>query len=444
VRSAYTGGGLTRRGNHREGRISTPVGRLRGAITTPWIRTVVVLTMVQVVSELAFSFALPFTPLYIQELGVTDLGEVGLWAGLIAGLFAVSMGGMAPIWGIAADRFGHRMMIQRAAFGAGIAIACIALVQTPEQLLVLRIGHGVFTGVVTAIATLVSLTAPRQHLGTVLGLLQAAQFLGVSLGPLLGGAFADRFGLRAAFASTGIMLVGTGILVTLFVPEPVKEAPRADASTSASRRERQRLLSREVVVVVCLMALVRYAQTAPQPFLPLYVQQIVGAGEGLATTVGIVLAATGIASSVSALTMGRLSDRVGQRTALVGSLILATIFTCLHAVAGTVWQLVVLRIAVGLAQGGSNPAIQALLIDVTPAGRRGAAFGLLTMANSAGNGGGPVIGSAVAASFGIPAVFLASAPGFGIAAWIVARLRPTGSRARGSAPSPPATERAPS
>jgi MFS family permease len=128
----------------------------------------------------------------------------------------------------------------------------------------------------------------------------------------------------------------------------------------------------------------------------------------------------------------------------VGSLILATIFTCLHAVAGTVWQLVVLRIAVGLAQGGSNPAIQALLIDVTPAGRRGAAFGLLTMANSAGNGGGPVIGSAVAASFGIPAVFLASAPGFGIAAWIVARLRPTGSRARGSAPSPPAAKRAPS
>src|SRR5687768_7321209 len=66
---------------HREGIISTPVGRLRYAFTTPWIRTVVVLTAVQVVSELAFSFALPFMPLFIQELGVTDLAEVGLWAG---------------------------------------------------------------------------------------------------------------------------------------------------------------------------------------------------------------------------------------------------------------------------------------------------------------------------------------------------------------------------
>jgi DHA1 family multidrug resistance protein-like MFS transporter len=384
-----------------------------------------VLTIVQVVSELAFSFALPFTPLFIQELGVTDLAEVGLWAGMIAGLFAVSMGGMAPIWGVAADRFGHKMMIQRASFGAGIGIACIAFVQTPEQLLALRIVHGVFTGVVTAIATLVSLTTPRQHLGTALGLLQAAQYLGVSLGPLFGGAFADRFGLRAAFASTGIMLILTGVLVTLFVREPAREAPRAESTgASSDTHGRQRLFHRDLIVVVGLMALVRFAQMAPQPFLPLYVQQLADSQEGIATTVGLVLAAAGLASTVSALTIGRLNQRFGQRAALIGCLVLAGVFSALHAVAGSVWQLLVLRTAVGFAQGGTTPAIQALLIDVTPPGRRGAAFGLLTMANSAGNGGGPVVGSAVLASFGIQAVFLATAPAFGVAAWVVARLRP--------------------
>jgi MFS transporter, DHA1 family, multidrug resistance protein len=74
------------------------------------------------------------------------------------------MGGMAPIWGLVADRFGHKLMIQRASFGAGLGIGLIAFVQTPEQLLALRVVHGFFTGVVSAIATLVSLTAPRQHL----------------------------------------------------------------------------------------------------------------------------------------------------------------------------------------------------------------------------------------------------------------------------------------
>jgi hypothetical protein len=48
--------------------------------------------------ELAFRFALPFTPLFIQELGVRDIAAVGLWSGLIAGVFAISTrpGGGAP------------------------------------------------------------------------------------------------------------------------------------------------------------------------------------------------------------------------------------------------------------------------------------------------------------------------------------------------------------
>jgi DHA1 family multidrug resistance protein-like MFS transporter len=375
------------------------------------------------VTELAFSFALPFTPLYIQQLGVTDLGEVGLWAGLIAGLFAVAMGVMAPIWGLVADRFGHRLMIQRASFGAGIGIALIAFVQTPEQLLVLRIVHGFFTGVVSAIATLVSLTAPRQHLSTVLGMLQAAMFTGVSLGPLLGGAFVDQFGMRAAFFSTGVILFAAGLLVTAFVAEPTREPRRANTTPDAERRAEQSILRRDVIAVVGLMALTRFAMFAPQPFLPLYVQQLVESQAGLATTVGLVLASTGVASTVSALSMGRLNRRFGERATLIGCLLLAAIFSALHVGASSVWQLLALRTALGLAQGGTGPAIQALLIDVTPPGRRGAAFGLLTMANSAGSGTGPVLGGALMAGFGVQAVFLSPTPAFALAGWVVSRLK---------------------
>ena len=66
---------------------------------------------------------------------------------------------------------------------------------------------------------------------------------------------------------------------------------------------------------VGLMALTRFAMMAPQPFLPLFVQQLVDSEEGLATTVGVVLAATGVASTISALLVGRLNRRFGQRTA---------------------------------------------------------------------------------------------------------------------------------
>ena len=65
-----------------------------------------------------------------------------------------------------------------------------------------------------------------------------------------------------------------------------------------------------------------------------------------------------------------------------------------------------LRTVVGLTHGGMGTAFQALLVDVTPASRRGAAFGVITTASSIGNGAGPVGGSSIAAVLGIQAVFL--------------------------------------
>ena len=95
-------------------------------------------------------------------------------------------------------------------------------------------------------------------------------------------------------------------------------------------------------------------------------QTLVDTQEGLATTVGIVLAATGAASTVAALMIGRFNRWFGARMVLVGGLLLSAVLTGMHAFAGSVAQLLVLRVALGLAQGGSGPAIQALLIDVTP------------------------------------------------------------------------------
>ncbi len=386
------------------------------------MRTVAALTAAQVVSELAFSFALPFTPLYLQELGVTDVTEAGLWAGLMAGVFSVAMGGMAPVWGAAADRFGYRLMIQRATIGAGTAIGLMAFAQSPEQLLGLRVLHGVLTGVVTAMSTLISLTAPRHDLATVLGIQQAAIFLGISVGPLLGGAFADRFGLRAAFGVTGTLLFTTGVLVTLLVREPVRESRRRGAAAGPP----ERLLRRELMAAVGLMAITRFASSAPQPVLPLFVQQLVESPAGLATTVGLVLAATGVASTVSALLAGRLADRYGRTGVLVVCLVAAAAISLLHALVGSVWQLVGVRTAMGLALGAMTPAIQALLVEAAPAGRRGAAFGWLTTANAVGNGGGPVVGSAIAAVLGVPAVFVATAPVFAVGGWLVGRARRRG------------------
>ena len=131
--------------------IGSQVEKLRLALATPWNRTIAVLWIAQVISEIGFGFALPFTPLFVRdEFGVSDMKEAAIWAGVAAASFAVAMGVMAPIWGTLADRFGYRLMIQRAFIGAGLALGAISLVHTPEQMIALRILHGALTGVFTA------------------------------------------------------------------------------------------------------------------------------------------------------------------------------------------------------------------------------------------------------------------------------------------------------
>jgi DHA1 family multidrug resistance protein-like MFS transporter len=391
--------------------------RLREALTVPWGRAFAVMWVSQVVAEVAFSFALPFIPLYIQgELGVSDAAEAGLWAGAMAGAFSVTMGLMGPVWGAIADRFGRKLMVQRALFGAGCAIGAMSLAQTPEHLLVLRVIQGSLTGVVVATTTIVSLMVPRRHLGSSLGLMHAALFAGGAVGPIFGGVFADTFGYRATFGATAAVFFTAGALVTLFVPEPSRERTSAPSETTtrapAVPGPAGRLLRPELIAVVVLSAAIRFANFAPQPVLPLFVQQMgVDAGR-LATTVGTVVAATGVAGMLSAVTMGRLADRYGRTATLLVCLLLAAALSPLHAAATTVWHLLVLRTAMGFALGGMSPAVQAVMTELTPPERRGAAFGLLTLASAVGSGAGPVLGSAVAAAYGIPAVFVMTAPLF--------------------------------
>jgi DHA1 family multidrug resistance protein-like MFS transporter len=396
------------------------------------VRTVAVLLIAQAVSELAFSFALPFLPLYIQELGVPDVSQAGLWAGVMAGAFAIMMGTMGPVWGMVADRYGRKLMIQRALFGGCLFIGAMGLVQTPVQLLVLRMLQGSVTGVVAAMAVVVSLSAPRHRLGATLGMMQAAMFVGTAFGPVVGGVFSDTFGYRAAFAATAVLFLACALLVTFFVREPTREPAEQVGGGVSFRDAARELLSRpELVAAIGLMAIVRFASTAPQPVLPLFIQQMVEDRTTLATQAGIVVAATGTASLVSALAVGHLSDRYGRRLSLLVCLLTAALLCPPHLLVTTVAQLVVLRLAMGLALGGLFPAIQAMLTDFTPSGRRGMAFGLLATASAIGNGAGPVLGSVVASGYGAPSVFVAVTPVFLLGAVLVLRLPSPRSRAGG-------------
>jgi len=173
---------------------------------------------------------LPFIPYYIQELGVTDAQQVVLWTGIATSAMSVSFAITAPLWGMLADRHGRKLMVMRATFAGAVLTALMAQVTNVQQLVLLRMLQGALTGTIAAATTLVAGVVPKQYSGAALGSLQTAIAIGGSLGPLLGGIVADSLGYRSSFYITALLLLTSGILVTLLVHEdfhPVEDVTRS-------------------------------------------------------------------------------------------------------------------------------------------------------------------------------------------------------------------------
>ena len=141
----------------------------------------------QVMTGVGFSSIFPFLPLYVQELGSAWGLSIDLLAGLVFSGQAFTMMLTAPLWGSIADRFGRKLMVERAMFGGVIILGMMAFARSGEDLVILRAVQGMITGTVAAVNALVAATAPREHAGYAMGFTQVGLGAGVALGPMIGG-----------------------------------------------------------------------------------------------------------------------------------------------------------------------------------------------------------------------------------------------------------------
>jgi DHA1 family multidrug resistance protein-like MFS transporter len=376
--------------------------------TTYWRRQLGALWLAQLISAVAFSFALPFLPLYIQTLGVPDAGAAALWAGASSAAFSVVMAALGPYWGSLADRYGPRLMVGRAMFGGAFVIGAMGLVRSVYGLFGLRVLQGAVTGVQAAITVLVASIVPRQRLGSSVGLLQVATFGGASVGPLLGGIVADRFGFRPAFLVTGALMLLSGAVVFAGVPRRGRPR-RGTARVGLASGLRWATTSAPVLTMLSVLMALSFATTVVSPVLPLFVKELSGESERAATITGLVLGLGGLFGSLSAIGAGRAADTVGHKPVLLLAAAGSTLLTFPQALVTNVEQLTLLRVGLGLFNGALIPSTQAVIGLATPPERRGVVFGIAASAASLGSAAGPLVGAAIAATLGIRAVFVVTA-----------------------------------
>jgi DHA1 family multidrug resistance protein-like MFS transporter len=391
-----------------------------------WRRNLYIIWVSQLVAISGFSIVFPFLPYYVQELGVTQLHEVELWSGVLFATQAVTMAIFAPIWGVLSDRYGRKLMVQRAMFGGAVVLAAMGFVQNVWQLAVLRAIQGMLTGTVSAATTLVASSTPRERSGYALGLLQMAVWSGASVGPLLGGLVADTWGYRAAFWLTGILLFVAGLMVWRFVEEDFTPPARDTVKPGGDFWEGVRLVlnQRPLRSLFSIRFIARLAVRLIGPVLPLFVESLVPPTAPLATITGLISGVQAGASAIGALTLGRASDRIGYRRVLLACTVAGAVLYVPQFFVTTPWQLLILQGAVGLVMSGVLASISALLATLAPEGRQGAVYGVDASVVSTANAIGPMLGASIAAAIGLRAPFLLTAAALALAAGLVFVLVP--------------------
>jgi MFS transporter, DHA1 family, multidrug resistance protein len=392
-----------------------------------WQRTLYILFFAQLMVAVGFSSIFPFLPLYVGQLGSTSGLGVEILSGLVYSAQSFTMMLASPFWGALADRYGRKLMVGRSMFGGAIILLVMAFVTSAEQLVALRAIQGLVTGTIAAANALLASVTPRQRTGYAMGILQVGFGTGLAFGPLIGGAVADLYGYHTVFYLTAAMLALAGVMVAIGVQEKFDPRQEKERRKSGLLGEWGGMLSIPGVWITFLMRFsTSLGRMMIMPIIPLFIQSLLVDLSRLNTLTGLVLGIASGATTVSAVFLGRLGDRVGYRKVLV---VCTGLLGGVYALQGFVtawWQLLVLQALVGVAMGGVIPLISALLANYVRAGGEGSVFGMDNSINAAGRAAAPLLGAAVATSWGYPAAFLATGVIFVAASLLAAwRLPPS-------------------
>lgn len=373
-------------------------------LVTSWQRRLFPVLLAAFTAQLGVPAFLPFVPLYMEELGIDDIGAAARWSGVLVAITPLTSFIAVPYLGQVGDRIGLKPLALIGLGLGGFTISALALATSPWHLLVGRMLFG-FCGVYwTFFAAAIAEHAPREHMVRAFGWLQMVNFGAPILAPALGGAMALAFGLKAVFVLAGVMFWIATAMVAVLYPRGEGLKPQTTASRNGSPW--QMIYSQPQMGMLSVLLLVSfYAEGSTLPIIPLYMRHLGVASDQVAATVGLITALSAATYVLANAFVGRVVPTRLAHIAVLPGLIGAAVVCVPLFFASQLWHLLVFRPLLSLFTGTIPALVYTAAEPFVPAERRGAGFGLLT---SVGLGGTAVgrVASGMVASLSLSGVFL--------------------------------------
>jgi MFS family permease len=371
-----------------------------------WRRNLAVSLVGSFTTIVAMTLLLPFLPLYVEQLGVTDQAAITQWSGIAFGATFFAAALVAPLWGRLADRYGRKLMLVRASLGMAITMSLMGMAHNIWELVGLRLFVGFAGGYASGSTILVATQTPKDRSGWALGTLSSGVMAGSLVGPLIGGVLPPLIGIRSTFMLAGGVIFLSFIATALLIKEDKRPAL---ARKSAAKFGWSQIPDKRAVIGMLAMGLLLMVATMSiEPIITIYVGQIVSDPSRITFVAGLAMSASALGSVLSASRLGRLADRIGHWQVLTGALIVAAVLLIPQAFVTAGWQLVVLRFLMGLALGGLLPCVTSIISHSVPDGIAGRVLGYSVSSQYAGQVVGPLAGGFVGGHIGMRAVFFAT------------------------------------
>ncbi|MEO5885299.1 MAG: MFS transporter [Candidatus Limnocylindrales bacterium] len=404
-----------------------------------WRVLVAVFWVTSMVEGLGISQIFALLPTYLREMGVPEtdrLAFIGLFSSLI---FVVGMP-LVPLWGAWADKYSRKAVIVRSALVEAVVFAGVALSREPWQLGLSMLLIGFQLGNTGVMLAGIREVAPRRRLGTIMGIFGASSAIGMALGPALAGLLIDGVGwsLPAVFWLSSALSIGTALLVTFGSREIRPQVvPEGRVVTLAFGALRGVLADRSVRRVFVIFGVSFLATQMSRPYLPVRVEELVGTGAGLASSIALVMGTAALVGGLIGPFGGALGDRIGFRRVLAAALAGGGSVLVLMPFVPSVATLALLAVGLAAATATVSAMVFGLLATEIPAGRRSATLNLVYLPLYAAGIVGPAIGAIVASAVGVAGPFLVGGAVFLTGAAIVSLRRSQPAPPSDTAPTPP-------
>ena len=389
-----------------------------------WRRNRLVVFFCAVLVFGGFTMVMSFLPLYLYELGITEIAKNALWSGILIAIAPLMASVLGPLWGSLADRYGLKSMVLRATLGVAISWVIFATATQIWHLAIARVICGLFGGYNALLVPLISVGCPPEKLNQAVGSVTSVRIASLAIGPLAGGFIADWIGVRSTATFTAAFVFLAAMLFLFVYQIPSKN--NIQGTIPEPLKLTALLKESYLFKLFLLLFLVNFFDRGITPIISLMVIEFETPLSDVARIAGIILFGGAFASTVSSWWAGRQAVR-WHPVWLLRIMASASIFICVPLIfSSTNLELGFYRLLLGLSAGGILTATYLLGTSWIPSHSRSSGMALLTSGTLLGNALGPVA-MGLLVSLGIRVALSTGILIFILLLWVAFTLKPLAS-----------------